>query len=315
MNVRTIRGSAALGAAAAVIGGILLAPGVALAQPAAAEPVRAEEAAACRVSDATMTWGVKESFRSYISGSIANGEWTVSDDMRYETPSFIWDRVSGEVSPELDSGSISFTGAVHFTGHDGAMKLDIADPAIEFAGDETAYLSLTIGSTDTADSGGESVGESVRVAKIDLAGVVEADGRGLRVFDAPARLTAEGAAAFNGEYGSYVAGEDLDPIALEATVEGCELGAQRTTPQQAESDGTSAADSETPAAESPAAGTPSRAGDSVPWLPIGIGAVALLVIGITAGMLLSGRGKGAAPAKSSADPESPQPDSEGPAAD
>lgn len=305
MNARTTRrfGAAHPGAArtgalvagAALMGGLLVAPSAALAQPAVAapahaEPVLAEDAAACRIADATLTWGVKESFRSYISGSIANGEWTVSDDMRYETPSFIWDEVAGDVAPELGSGSIAFTGAVHFTGHEGAMKLDIADPIIEFAEDDTAYLSLTVGSTDTADSGGEAVGESVRVAKIELDGAVEADGTALRLVDAPTRLTAEGAAAFNGEYGSYVAGEDLDPIALEASVSGCTLGAQEAAPQQEESGGTSAegAQAETPA--EPAAAEKTR----IPWVPIGIGAVALLVIGVTAGMLFAGRGKGKA---------------------
>lgn len=293
MNASTFRRprSVRLGAiiaGAVTIGGLVLAPSAAFAQqPAQAAPVRAVDAAACSVDAATLTWGVKESFRSYISGSIANGEWTVSDDMRYETPSFIWDRASGDVAPGLDSGSIAFTGAVHFTGHDGAMQLDISDPAIEFGDDGTAALVLTVGSTDTADSGGKAVGAPVRVAKIELDGAVDADGTSLRIAEATARLTSEGAAAFNGEYGSYVAGEELDPITLEATVAGCALGAQEAAPRQPESGGTATegAQAEVPAAPGQAAET------RIPWVPIGIGAVALLVIGVTAGMLLSGRGK------------------------
>lgn len=254
-----------------------------------ATPLQSVDQPVCEVTTGTLTWGVKESFRSYISGSIANGEWTVSDDMRYETPSFIWDQVEGSISPELDAGEIGFTGAVHFTGHDGAMSLDLANPKIEFAADDTAYLLLDIGSTDTTSSDAETAQSGVRAAKLDLSTSVTAGGESLAIDGAVPRLTAEGATALNGAYGSYVAGEELDPISLEATVAGCELGEQAAVaPEEPE---------QTPLApETPVA--PEAEAPQIPWLPIGIGAVALLVIGITGGMLLGGRGK-----KNAAKPE------------
>ncbi|WP_241156154.1 HtaA domain-containing protein [Leucobacter chromiireducens] len=276
------RATAAIGAG--LIGlGLLAAPTAATAAPSAAT---APVGAACTVDSATLTWGVKERFRSYVSGSIANGEWTVSEDMRYETPSFIWDKVTGSVGSELDEGTLSFTGAIHFTGHGGAMKLDLADPAIEFAGDDTAYLLLTIGSTDTADAGGEAVGEQVRAAKIDLSDAVTAGGGELEIAGAVPRLTAEGAAAFNGDYGSYVSGEDLDPITLTAAVSGCELGESvAATPEPTTPETTAQPGTPTPEQEAPAAAP------GIPWVPIAIGGVALLVIGVTGGMLLAGRNK------------------------
>ncbi|MHA3723369.1 HtaA domain-containing protein [Leucobacter sp. HY1910] len=268
-------------AAVALVGPAYAAP----VQPAPATPLQTNDVATCNVTEASFTWGVKESFRSYISGSIANGEWTVSDDMRYETPSFIWDKAQGSLAPELDAGEIGFTGAVHFTGHDGAMTLDLADPKVEFESDETAYLVLTIGSSDTT-SGGESVAQTpVRAAKLDLEGAVTAGGQDLEIDGVVPRLTAEGAAALNGAYGSYVAGEELDPVMLKATVAGCELGALTATDQpvqQEPDDGLMPLDSE----------TDTTAGAEIPWLPIGIGAVALLVIGVTGGMLLGGKRKG-----------------------
>ena len=258
----------------------------ALAAPVQAMPLHANDATACNVTEASFTWGVKESFRSYISGSIANGEWTVSDDMRYETPSFIWDKAQGSLGPDLDAGEIGFTGAVHFTGHDGAMTLDLADPKVEFEPDDTAYLVLTIGSSDTT-TGGESVANApVRAAKLDLTDVVTAGSQDLEIDGVVPRLTAEGAAAFNGAYGSYVAGEELDPITLQATVAGCELGALTASDepvQQEPDDGLIPVDPETD--------TMAEQGTEIPWLPIGIGAVALLVIGVTGGMLLGGKRK------------------------
>lgn len=245
---------------------------------ATAAPATAQANGSCTVQSAEMTWGVKESFRSYISGSIANGEWTVSDDMRYETPDFIWNQVEGAFSETLEEGRIAFTGAVHFTGHGGAMELDLADPVIEFAGDDTAYLLLSMGATDTANAGGEAATSEVRAAKIDLTGVVAAQGGDLEIVSAPTRLTAEGADAFNGEYGSYVSGEELDPVSLTAAAD-CVL---------AES---TAEEPTTPAEPAETAEPEQAAEQGVPWLPIIIGGVAILVIGVTGGMLIAGRGK------------------------
>lgn len=296
---RVRRGVTIAGAALLAVGS-LVAPTAATAAP---QPATTTSAGSCSVTAATLHWGVKESFRSYISGSIANGEWTVSDDMRYETPDFIWDKATGEVAADLSSGNIAFTGAVHFTGHSGAMKLDLADPNIEFEDEDTAYLTLSIGATDSADSGGEATAGSVRAAKIDLTDAVTSGGSELEIQSATPRLTAEGAAALNGDYGSYVAGEELDPIALTATVSGCELGEA------------AAALPETPIAEDPAQPEVEQvapeAAPSIPWVPIAIGGVALLVIGITGGMLLGGRKRSQPGANSGAGSQTDQSETPG----
>lgn len=256
--------------------------------PATAVPVQSVDQSACAVSEATLTWGVKERFRSYISGSIANGEWTVSDDMRYETPSFIWETGTGVVSPTVDTGEIDFTGAVHFTGHGGLMTLDLANPKIEFTDAETAYLLLDIGSNDASDDGVNAEQDNLKVAKIDLTERVTADGTSLTIDGAVPLLTADGAAAMNGEYGTYVAGDDLDPILLEATIAGCELGEQTTVPTpEEELPGSGEASAEAGAAAPGGAAEETK----IPWLPIGIGVAALLVIGVTGSMLIGGRGK------------------------
>ncbi|QBE49485.1 HtaA domain-containing protein [Leucobacter triazinivorans] len=288
---RRMRGAVA---AVSVLGAALLAaPTAATATSSAAPtsvPFAAEAAGECVVESAQLNWGIKESFRSYISGSIANGDWTTSDDMRYETPSFIWTESEGAIAPDLSGGSILFTGAVQFTGHDGALEFDLADPGIEFEDERTAYLLVRIGATDAAAEGGTVESELVRAAKIDLAGVTEASGARLDIDGAVPVLTSEGAAAFNGEYGSYVSGDELDPIVLTATVGGCSLSPSAPTAEGTPTE-------EQPAAEE--AAPISAPEQSIPWLPIGIGAVALLVIGVTGGMLIAGRGR----TRGAADPE------------
>ncbi len=86
-------------------------------------------AAACEISDATMTWGVRESFRSYISGSIANGSWEATDGASYETPNFIFSGGSG--TAEQGQAEVNFKGKIHFTGHEGVLDLTLANPKVE----------------------------------------------------------------------------------------------------------------------------------------------------------------------------------------
>lgn len=261
-----------------MIGGLLLAP----ATPAFAE-VSPAAGAECVVSAGDVQWGVKQSFRNYISGSIANGEWTTENGASYETPNFIWGAGSGTFAAGLDTGSVAFTGDVHFTGHGGAMKLDISNPEIAFTGDGSAQLVLAVGSTDV--EGAEPTYERVAVAKVTLAGYTTAEGDTLTVSEAPVRLTAEGAKALNDQYGSYVSGEEVDPLSLNVTTTGCELTAEMVP-------------TEAPAEEAPSVDAPVQApveeSPSIPWLPIGVGVVALIAIGVTAGMLIAGSRKGSA---------------------
>ena len=84
----------------------------------------------CVVTDATLTWGFKESFRAYIDGDIANGEWTTSGGATYETPEFTWSDGQGHYDPETGDGYVDFAGSVRFTGHDGLLDTTIADPSL-----------------------------------------------------------------------------------------------------------------------------------------------------------------------------------------
>jgi len=155
--------------------------------------------ATCDVTDATLTWGFKESFRSYISGSIAHGEWTVSDGATYETPSFGWNDGSGTVP-----GTVAFTGSIGFTGHGGILDTTVANPRLVFDGSSTATLLLDV--SGTTQEGLPVDAPAVEFATIELP--VAADGA--VITDAPVTLTQAGAEAF----GTYAAGEALDPITV-----------------------------------------------------------------------------------------------------
>jgi hypothetical protein len=156
----------------------------------------------CTVDAATMTWGFKESFRSYISGTIANGEWTVADGASYSTPNFGWASGAGELTG--DAGVVAFIGSITFTGHGGILNTTVANPQLRFDGSGEATLLLDV--SGTTQEGVPVDERSVEFATIDLDGALQGDT--VVLTSSPAVLTEAGAAAF----GTYEAGEQLDPI-------------------------------------------------------------------------------------------------------
>ncbi|KAM9863178.1 HtaA domain-containing protein [Leucobacter sp. BZR 635] len=263
-------------------GGIIA--GAALAAAALAIPATAAsavpnqataEASECQVTGGTMKWGVKESFRSYISGSIANGSWETSDGLVYETPQFTWSDATGSIDPETGIGSVSFIGTVHFTGHDGVLDLTLANPTIEFEGAGKAALMLDAKSTDmegevTVDSAQEWVGEVSTPASLAPTNDT------LTLERMETVLTNSGAGAFAG---FYEAGAELDALSLDLELASCSTAA--AVPAEPIETEESAAEPAAPVAEAP----------QVPWLPIIVGSVALVVIALTTGILIGGRKK------------------------
>ena len=96
-------------------------------------------------------WGFKESFRAYIDGDIANGEWTTAGGATYETPEFTWSDGTGSLRPgdRLRVRAVHRIGAVHRARrparHDdrrsdadasrrdgtGTLLLDVSGPSME----------------------------------------------------------------------------------------------------------------------------------------------------------------------------------------
>ena len=166
---------------------------------------------ACAVEDVSITWGFKESFRSYISSSIANGSWEVSGDVGYEIPEFTFTGRSGFLAPDRSLGEVGFTGGIVFSGHDGILETSLQNPELVVTGPREATLVLDV----TGDTMEEV---SVKQQNVDFASVtwdgswetVDADQGVWRVVDAEVTLTQVGSEAF----GTYPAGEVLDPMSF-----------------------------------------------------------------------------------------------------
>jgi len=173
----------------------------------------------CEIVEAGATWGFKESFRAYISSSIAQGEWVVSGDVGYDTPDFVLTSGSGFLAPDLTSGDVSFSGAIEFLGHSGILDTTLGNPSLTMTGTGEAILTLDV------------TGDTMEELRVDLERVpfatvgwsesdvtLDSASGSWEVREAALTLTREGAEAF----GTYPAGEVLDPLSWKiTTTPGC----------------------------------------------------------------------------------------------
>jgi hypothetical protein len=167
----------------------------------------------CVVDDASLTWGFKESFRSYISGSIANGEWTVADGATYTVPDFGFSNGTGGYDPETAEGLLAFAGSIAFTGHGGLLNTTVSNPQLRLIDETSAIVLLDI--AGTTQEGAAIDSKAVEFGSVDLTGAVTTDDGVVTITAAPAVLTAAGAEAF----GTYPEGEELDPITASFSTE------------------------------------------------------------------------------------------------
>lgn len=205
------------------------------------------------VSQASLSWGVKESFRSYISGNIAKGSWE-TNGTTYSGGNFVWNGTAGAVAG--NNGVIQYTGAVRFTGHDGVLDLNIADPEVQFDGN-TGTLFANVRSSDM-DGNSRDFG---RVALATLNTQASGSGDSLNL-TATTALTAEGAKAFAD---FYPAGIELDPITATAQLSGaanCAASHGASAGGQAAGNTTSAASAAVKKANAKNGGAPEAMGQA-----------------------------------------------------
>ncbi|MCZ4302022.1 HtaA domain-containing protein [Microbacterium oxydans] len=221
----------------------------------------------CTVEGATLKWGYKESFRTYIEG-IAKGGWTLTD-VAYQYPDFVWQNGTGSFDDEALTGLVSFGGSITFTGHDGALNTTLANAGIEIAGDK-GYLVFDVTGTT---QGGESIDQQgVRLAEFALGDATIVDG--VLTFDAiPTTLTEAGAAAF----GTYAAGEALDPVTAVIPVN-ADCG---VTPEEVDSE----------AAASVTTVTEPATSEGAPVWPWIVGGLVVVVLAATGGVLIARRNR------------------------
>ncbi|MBO9570075.1 MAG: HtaA domain-containing protein [Cellulomonas iranensis] len=154
------------------------------------------------VTGATLTWGVRDSFRTYVTGPVAGGAVSASG-VSGDGP-WTWSGGTGRFNPDGPAGAASWSGRVHFTGHHGQLDLTVADPRVQVTSASSAVLTASVTSPEGSSR--------VTLATLALAsGSRTATADRVAYSGVPATLTAAGATAFAG---FYQAGEPLDPVSF-----------------------------------------------------------------------------------------------------
>ncbi|GGX66687.1 HtaA domain-containing protein [Streptomyces fructofermentans] len=231
-----------------------------------------------RIKDGAVDWGVRRTFREYVTGEIARGDWKLSGGAQDGGALFRFPEGSGTYDAKRRTLEATFAGAVRFTGEQGLdLKLGAVRAEVTDRGRGTLYADVTsAGDTD----------RRVPLVTFTAKGLTAREGLA-SVTEAPAELTAEGAEAFGG---MYRAGTQMDPVSLAvALAGGAELPAlpdlgstESATPKAA------------PAERTPEPGARAAAGGAdFPVLPVGLVAGSLVA---AAAALVIIRRRRAAPA-------------------
>ncbi|MEU5979550.1 HtaA domain-containing protein [Streptomyces sp. NPDC047315] len=203
----------------------------------------ATDAAQGTVRDAAVDWGVRRTFREYVTGSIARGKWTLADGAQDGGALFRFPTGTGAYDAQKQSLDASFAGSVRFTGEN--LDLTLSKVTAKVAG-----------GTGTLSADVASAGATTKAVPLVTFGAKDfAPKAGLATLtEAPATLTAEGAEAFGN---MYKAGTEMDPVSLAVAVDakaqlpalpdlGSDVGAaapSASTPAPAASDAAPAASS------------------------------------------------------------------------
>lgn len=258
--------AARLSLAAALGAGLLLVP---------ATMAQAHDVETCEVTGGTLTWGVLERWRSYVSGAIAYGEYTPIAPATYEIPNFIWHNGSGEVDAHTGEATLSFEGGANFTGHDGELNTTFSNPTFVIDAEGNTKLLLDVDSLGRQGAA-DTQAKQAELAEFGNVGTVDPESGSIVLEGVEGALTAAAEDVFS----AYDAGEPVDPITINVTVD-CAIAEAAPAPEADAQSADSAADAtaEAEAEEDGLVTTQDEAQDDdgyQPWHSI------LIIIGILA---------------------------------
>ncbi|MYT70783.1 MULTISPECIES: HtaA domain-containing protein [unclassified Streptomyces] len=162
---------------------------------------KAKQDATGKLHDGAVDWGVRRTFREYVTGDIAQGEWTLGDGAQDGGALFRFPEGSGTYDKKKQSLKAAFDGSVRFTGEHG-LDLKLANVSVTVADGKGTLRA------DTTSDGKTAEDAALVTFKT---GELKAEDGLVAVSEAPAVLTAAGAKAFGG---MYKKGTAMDPVSL-----------------------------------------------------------------------------------------------------
>src|SRR5699024_2739546 len=134
--------------------------------------------------EGSIDWGVRKSFRDYVTGGIAQGKITASGgaEQAAGNGSFSFPQAADGTDWNGTMAEIQYAGNVNFYGHDGVMDVTLSNPVIVVEDSSSAKLQT------------QFQGNNITLANIDLskAKKQELDGQAVRFSSAPVTLHSQG---------------------------------------------------------------------------------------------------------------------------
>ncbi|MFI8904646.1 HtaA domain-containing protein [Streptomyces albidoflavus] len=247
-----------------------------------------KEKKAARIEDAALDWGVRRTFREYVTGSIAQGEWKLADGAEDGGALFRFTSGEGAFDKKDQRLDASFDGSVRFTGDHGLdLKLSGVTVAVE---DGKGTLRADVSEAGEATKDVPLVTFAVKELQAE-------DGL-ITLTEVPAKLTAKGADAFGS---LYKKGTAMDPVSLAVALD--EKAELPPLPDLGSAD-TPTASPEPEKAAAKEKTEPAAAESSSPALPLAVGAGVVVLAAAGGGLMIARRRRTATPA----DHPSPQDD-------
>ncbi|MFF0450371.1 HtaA domain-containing protein [Streptomyces sp. NPDC004609] len=171
------------------------------------------------VLDGNLDWGVKQSFREYVTTGFAQGKIEVAGGAADNAAGFRFPRGKGTFDAGKKTLSVSFDGSVRFLGHldKGEYVLDLRLSDLKVRVDGTRGTLLADVSTKDQESRKVATYNDLGVASLKVpAGALKAEKKVVTLTDVPATLTADGVKAFGG---MYKTGTVLDTLDVSAALD------------------------------------------------------------------------------------------------
>ncbi|MFG3138210.1 HtaA domain-containing protein [Streptomyces sp. NPDC048211] len=171
------------------------------------------------IVDGTLDWGVKASFRSYVTGPIAHGKVETTAGATATGDGYRFPDATGRFDADKQTLSAAFDGKVRFLGHEenGAYTLDLSLTNLEIQADGTRGKLIADVSTKDRETKKTATYTGLAVADLELpVGGLTAKNGVVTLSAVPAALTADGTKAFGG---MYRAGDRLDALTLSVALD------------------------------------------------------------------------------------------------
>ncbi|MGW4205537.1 HtaA domain-containing protein [Streptomyces sp. NPDC004726] len=165
------------------------------------------------ILDGNLDWGVKESFREYVTTGFGKGKIEVSGGTTSNAAGFRFPKGKGVFDASKKSLSASFDGQVRFLGHltDGQYVLDLKLSDLKVKVEGTKGTLLADVSTKDRETQKVSTFNDLGIASLAVpANALKAEKKVVTLNDVPATLTADGVKAFGGMYQAGIALDKVD---------------------------------------------------------------------------------------------------------